>query len=137
MEQHTVIGAETLRAVAREHPEVVFLRMAHEIALTHHEHCDGSGYPRGLSGEQIPLCGRIVALADVYDALTTRRVYKDAFSHDVARSIILKGSGVQFDPDIVSSFLGKEEEFIRIREQFTDAQSPRSQEEIFAATTVG
>ena len=134
MKQHTVIGAETLLAVAREHPEVAFLDVAHQIALTHHECFDGSGYPRGLSGEQIPLCGRIVALADVYDALTTRRVYKDAFSHDVARSIILKGSGVHFDPGIVVGFLASEEEFIRIRDQFTDAESPRPREEICAAT---
>jgi putative two-component system response regulator len=137
MKQHTIIGAETLRAVAREHPEVAFLHMAHEIALTHHEHFDGSGYPRGLSKEEIPLCGRLVALADVYDALTTRRIYKDAFSHDVARSIILKGSGVHFDPDIVGSFLRNEEEFIRIREQFTDTESPRSQEAILALATIG
>ena len=133
MKQHTVIGAKTLHAVAREDPDVVFLRMAHEIALTHHECFDGSGYPLGLSGEQIPLCGRIAAVADVYDALTTRRVYKDAFTHDVARSIILEGSAAHFDPDIVRSFLRNEEEFIRIREQFTSAESQRSQDEIFQA----
>ena len=134
MKQHTVIGAETLLAVAREHPEVAFLNMAHQIALTHHECFDGSGYPRGLSGEEIPLCGRIVALADVYDALTTRRVYKDAFSHDVARSVILEGSSVHFDPDIVAGFLASEEEFIRIRDQFAGAESPRPREESCAAT---
>jgi len=133
MKQHTVIGAETLRAVAREHPEVAFLNMAHQIALTHHECFDGTGYPGGLAGEQIPLCGRIVALADVYDALTTRRLYKDAFSHDVARSIILEGSGVHFDPGIVGAFLAREEEFIRIRDHFADAESPRPQEEILGA----
>ncbi len=133
MKQHTVIGAKTLCAVASEHPNVMFLRMAHEIALTHHECFDGSGYPLGLSGEQIPLCGRITAVADVYDALTNRRTYKDAFTHDVASSIILEGSETQFDPDIVRSFLANKETFYRIREQFSKAESTSSQEEILPA----
>jgi putative two-component system response regulator len=82
MKTHTTIGADTLDAAAQQFPGVRFLEMAREIALTHHERYDGSGYPSGLSGDEIPLSGRIVALADVYDALTSKRVYKQAFSHD-------------------------------------------------------
>jgi len=118
MKKHTIIGGETLTATAREHPGAEFLRMARDIALSHHEHLDGSGYPFGLAGEEIPLSGRIVALADVYDALTTKRVYKSAFSHDVARSIVLEGKGVHFDPDIVDSFIQNEEEFVAIQRRF-------------------
>jgi putative two-component system response regulator len=136
MKQHTIIGAETLRAVAREHAQAAFLDMAYEIALSHHECFDGSGYPHGLSGEQIPLSARIVSLADVYDALTTKRVYKDAFSHDVARAIILDGIGAHFDPDIVNSLLRNEEEFIGIRDRFADAALSRPREDVFAAATV-
>ncbi|HLJ09900.1 MAG TPA: HD domain-containing phosphohydrolase [Planctomycetaceae bacterium] len=115
MKSHAQIGAETLDAAARLQPEAEFLRMARDIALTHHERYDGSGYPRGLAGREIPLCGRIVAVADVYDALTTQRVYKAAMPHEVARSVILDGSGVHFDPDIVDAFLKNEADFIAIQ----------------------
>ena len=80
MKTHTEIGARTLGDLVDASPEAKYLRMARDIAWTHHEKFDGTGYPRGLSGREIPLCGRIVAVADVYDALTTRRVYKPAFS---------------------------------------------------------
>ncbi len=122
MKKHTIIGGETLTAAARDYPEAEFLRMARDIALSHHERFDGSGYPFGLAGEEIPLAGRIVALADVYDALTTKRVYKSAFSHDVARSIVLEGEGVHFDPQIVAGFVQNEEEFVAIQRRFTDAE---------------
>src|SRR5262245_57986020 len=91
--------------------------MARDIAIMHHEKFDGSGYPYGLRGEEIPLCGRIVALADVYDALTTARVYKPAFSHETAKNIILEGRGKHFDPEIVDTFLANEQRFIDIRRQ--------------------
>ena len=87
----------------------------------HHEKFNGSGYPRGLSGEDIPLCGRIVAVADVYDALTTKRVYKEAFSHETSRAIITEGRGTDFDPDIVDAFLRCENEFIAIKRRLDDA----------------
>jgi putative two-component system response regulator len=119
MKEHTLIGASTLDAALQQHPEAEFLRMGRDIALTHHEHWDGSGYPQGLSGRNIPLCGRIVALADVYDALTSKRVYKDPFEHDVVRSIITAESGTHFDPDIVQAFLATEHEFLAIREKFS------------------
>ena len=120
MKSHTLIGAQTLDAAVRKQPEAGFLRMARDIALTHHERWDGTGYPQGLKGEQIPLCGRIVALADVYDALTSARAYKSAFTHEVARSIILEGSGKHFDPDIVDAFLGCEAMFIAVLRAFSD-----------------
>lgn len=119
MKEHTVIGAATLDAALAHHPEAEFLRMGRDIALTHHERWDGSGYPQGLSGRNIPLCGRIVALADVYDALSSKRVYKDSFDHDVVRSIIVAESGTHFDPDVVQAFLATEQEFIAIRKQFS------------------
>lgn len=133
MKTHTTIGGETLAAAAREHPEAKFLRMARYVALTHHERFDGSGYPGGLAGEEIPLCGRIVALADVYDALTTKRVYKAAFSHDVARSIILDERGVHFDPDIVDCFLEQEQDFIAVQERFANTE-PTTPSELVAAS---
>lgn len=115
MKRHTLIGAETLDAAMQFHPDAAFLKMARDIALTHHEKYDGSGYPRGLAGEEIPLCGRIVALADVYDALTTKRVYKPAFSHERAKEIIVQDSGKHFDPDVVGVFLENEDRFEEIR----------------------
>jgi len=123
MKRHTVIGAETLEAALRQHPGVEFLRMARDIALTHHEHYDGSGYPAGLAAEDIPLCGRIVALADVYDALIAKRVYKEAFPHDVARGIILDGAGSHFDPAVVDAFVENEEKFMAIRDEFAEAEA--------------
>jgi putative two-component system response regulator len=117
MKQHTVIGGQTLDSVGAAHPTARFLEMARDIAWTHHEKFDGSGYPRGLAGEETPVCGRIVALADVYDALTTKRVYKPAYSHEVARKIIIEGSGSQFDPAAVSAFLETEERFVEVHDQ--------------------
>lgn len=120
MKQHTVIGGKTLDAALRARPEVDFLTMGRDIAWTHHEWFDGSGYPLGLKGEQIPLSGRIVALADVYDALTTKRVYKPAFSHEDAKSIILKQEGSHFDPKVVGAFLSSEHRFLEVRERLGD-----------------
>jgi len=117
MKQHALIGEATLSAAVAAHPRAKYLQMARDIALSHHEKFDGSGYPYGLSGESIPLCGRIMALSDVYDALTTARVYKPAYSHDVARNIIVEGNGKHFDPDIVQAFLENEERFIEINQQ--------------------
>ena len=118
MQRHPQIGAETLDAAVASYQEAGFLAMASDIAWTHHEKFDGTGYPRGLKGTEIPLCGRIVAIADVYDALTTKRVYKDAYSPKVAKSIIVEGCGKHFDPDIVEAFLGCEAEFLNIHRQF-------------------
>lgn len=123
MKQHALMGAETLDAALKAFPGVKFLEMAREIAATHHERWDGSGYPAGLSGCAIPLSGRIMALADVYDALTSKRVYKDAFTHEIARSMILKDAGTHFDPDIVQAFLRTQQQFVDIRSQFAEVHA--------------
>jgi putative two-component system response regulator len=118
MKRHTTIGSATLGAAATAHPEAKFLGMARDIAQTHHEWFDGGGYPDGLAGEDIPLCGRIVALADVYDALRTKRVYKPAFTHERAREVILDGMETHFDPDVVAAFLQNESRFVDVFERF-------------------
>lgn len=123
MKLHTVIGAQTLDAALNTHPTAEYLRFARDIAWSHHEKYNGKGYPRGLKGNDIPLCGRIVAVADVYDALTTKRVYKPAFTHETARGIILEGRGTDFDPDIVDAFVHLENEFISIKEQLDGSTS--------------
>ena len=120
MKTHTTLGADTLAAALKEHPEASFLRMAMDVALTHHERWDGTGYPAGLAGEAIPLCGRVVALADVYDALTSKRVYKNSFSHDVARATIVGDRGTHFDPDVVDAFLANEAAFLDVRDKYRD-----------------
>jgi putative two-component system response regulator len=125
MKEHAALGAATLDDALATHPDAEFLRMARDIAWRHHEKWDGSGYPGGLSGEEIPLCARIVALADVYDALTTKRVYKAAFSHDDARQIIVDGRGKHFDPDVVAAFEALEPRFDEVRRQFADEREVR------------
>jgi response regulator RpfG family c-di-GMP phosphodiesterase len=97
--------------------------MARDIAFTHHERYDGNGYPFGLKGKQIPLCGRITALSDVYDALRSQRVYKPKFTHEKARQIVLDAAGTQFDPDVIEAFLRREDEFIRIAEMMDVADA--------------
>jgi putative two-component system response regulator len=120
MKTHTTIGARTLEAALEQYPDVQYLRFARDIVLTHHERFDGTGYPRGLGGQEIPLSSRIVALADVYDALRSRRPYKDAYSHEAARKMIVDGRGTQFDPDVVGAFVASESDFLAIREVFDD-----------------
>jgi putative two-component system response regulator len=120
MKTHTTIAAETLDSALKKFPGVSFLKMAKNVAESHHEKFDGTGYPRGLAGEDIPFCGRIIAVADVYDALISKRVYKEAFSHDSARSVIIDGSGKHFDPDVVNAFIDLEDQFIEIRHRFDE-----------------
>lgn len=122
MKQHPQIGADALEVAESQLGSNSFLRIAREISLTHHEKWDGSGYPHGLKGEEIPLSGRLMAVADVYDALISKRVYKPAFSHDKARDIIIEGNGSHFDPDVVDAFLALEVEFTRIAAEFSDSQ---------------
>ncbi|MAE67992.1 MAG: hypothetical protein CMJ18_27385 [Phycisphaeraceae bacterium] len=114
MQRHPLIGGDCLVAIRDRLGEDDFLTTACEVAFSHHEHWDGGGYPFGLAGEDIPVAGRIVALADVYDALTSKRVYKDAMSHERAMQIISEGGGTQFDPQVVASFLKWEHLFARI-----------------------
>jgi len=120
MKTHTTIGGDTLRAIDEKHPGNDFIRMGIDIADNHHEKWDGSGYPQGIKGEDIPLSARILALADVYDALTSPRCYKKTFSHEKSKDIIIKGQGQHFDPDIVDAFLRCEQAFIDIHKRFQD-----------------
>ena len=120
MKTHAALGGEALKLAETELGECSFLRFAKEIAQTHHEKWNGSGYPNGLKGEDIPLSGRLMAVADVYDALISKRVYKSAFTHEKAMDIIKEGSGQHFDPDIVDTLFFIEEEVKNIAARFSD-----------------
>ena len=104
IKKHVLVGGETLERARDQIGRGTFMDMAAEIARYHHERFDGNGYGAGLGGQEIPLAARIVALADVFDALTSRRVYKPAYEPDVARAIIMDGSGSHFDPFVVNAF---------------------------------
>ncbi|WP_379133867.1 two-component system response regulator [Paenibacillus sp. sgz500958] len=119
MKTHTTLGRDAiLRAeVLMDRPET-FLRFAKEIVYSHHEKWNGTGYPEGLAGEQIPLSARLMAVADVYDALTSKRVYKEAMSHEQAVRIIENDAGIHFDPDIVQIFLKHQHKFKDISEKY-------------------
>jgi HD-GYP domain-containing protein (c-di-GMP phosphodiesterase class II) len=117
MQKHPYIGGDTLMAIRRRWGEDPFLVTATQIVFGHHEKWDGSGYPFGLKGENIPLTARIVAVADVYDALTSERTYTLAFTHETARQILTEGSGQHFDPRIVAAFQEVEAEFRTIAER--------------------
>lgn len=120
MKQHAQIGYNALLNAQNsiENFQSSFLDYAKEIALSHHEQFDGKGYPQGLKGEEIPLTARVMALADVYDALVSKRVYKEAFSHEKAVDIIKEQRNKHFDPEIVDAFLDIEDEFIRITQTY-------------------
>jgi putative two-component system response regulator len=120
MKKHCELGASTLVAVQKQFPDNHFLRMGVEVARSHHEKWDGSGYPDGLEGQRIPLSARIVALADFYDAMTSERCYRKAFDHEYTRRMIQEGSGSHFDPDIAGAFVSNEDRFRKIRKSFPD-----------------
>ncbi len=121
MKTHTTVGYEAIVRAEKSHGATVdFLQPAKEIALYHQEKWDGSGYPEGLAGEAIPLSARLMALADVYDALISKRVYKNAMSHDEAMAIIRQGRGTHFDPDVYDAFIQVESDFQRIAAEFVD-----------------
>jgi putative two-component system response regulator len=119
---HTISGSEHLSEVSQRYKKNAFLEVGVALTRSHHEKWDGSGYPDGLTGEEIPLAGRIMAVADVYDALRTRRVYKPPFSHQKTREIILADSGKQFDPGIIKAFLARESEFEQASELLQSAE---------------
>jgi adenylate cyclase len=121
MKQHTVYGRDTILAAERKLGNTSFLRVAREIVYTHHERWDGSGYPEGLKGDQIPVPGRLMALADSYDALTSKRVYKSQIPHEKAVEIIIEEKGSHFDPEVVDAFLEVEKNFRQISLKYTDA----------------
>jgi putative two-component system response regulator len=120
MKQHTTIGANILKGSDAE-----FIKMAEVIALTHHEKWDGTGYPKGLKGKAIPLSGRIAAIADVFDAITSKRPYKEAFPLDKSLSIIKEGRGNHFDAEVVDAFFAIQDEIVEIKEHYRDEDTSR------------
>jgi putative two-component system response regulator len=115
MKQHTVIGAKILKGSDAE-----FIRLGETIAQCHHEKWDGSGYPNSLKGAEIPIAGRITAIAGVFDALTSKRPYKEAFSVEKSLAIIREGRGSHFDPDVVDAFFAIQDEILTIKKQYGD-----------------
>lgn len=120
IKKHTVYGRDIIMNSARHLGRDSFLAIAQEITYSHHEKWDGTGYPEGLKGNDIPLAGRLMALADVYDALISRRIYKPAFSHEKAVRIITQQKGTHFDPDLVEVFLSCEQQFHEIAVTYAD-----------------
>ncbi|OEZ59838.1 two-component system response regulator [Duganella sp. HH105] len=128
MKTHTTLGRDAIRQAERELGlEVDFLKFAKEIAYGHQEKWDGSGYPEGLSGDNIPISARLMAVADVYDALISRRVYKDGMSHEAAVAIIAEGRGQHFDPDMVDAFMELQQDFIDIARRYADSDHDMTQ----------
>jgi putative two-component system response regulator len=122
MKTHALLGRDAIAQAEKQlGKEVGFLGCAKEIACSHHEKWDGSGYPQGLTGDDIPISARLMAVADVYDALVSRRVYKPPMSHDKAKEIIVEGAGKHFDADVVQAFLGVGDEFLSIAARFEDS----------------
>ena len=121
MKSHPLLGGNAIAAAESGLPTPNrFLHIAREIATGHHEKWDGSGYPKGLKGNAIPISARLMALADVFDALISQRIYKKAFTHEEAVAYILQGRGSQFDPDVTDAFLSIQDEFRQIAEQYKD-----------------
>ena len=118
MQQHTLVAGTCLKDIEQRLGASNFLQTAREIAMYHHERWDGRGYPTGLAGEAIPLSARIIAIADVYDALSSKRCYKEAYPHDRCVRLIAEGSGRQFDPELVKAFLAIKDEFAAIAKRF-------------------
>ncbi|MBW2589262.1 MAG: PAS domain S-box protein [Deltaproteobacteria bacterium] len=114
IKRHTVLGGDALAEIESQTEGRSFLILGKEIAYYHHEKWDGTGYPDGLKGKEIPLSARVVAIADVYDALTTKRFYKEAFTHEKSREIIISLKGSHFDPDVVDAFMANDKNFSRI-----------------------
>jgi putative two-component system response regulator len=122
MKTHTTLGKEAIEHAEEEAgAEAAFLKTAKEIAYCHHENYDGSGYPLGLGGDEIPISARLMSLADVYDALTSRRVYKEAMPHEEALALIKEGRGLKFDPDVLDAFLKMQDEFFLISQKYMDS----------------
>ncbi len=119
IKKHTIFGGDTLDWAKKQLGSSSFLSLGSEIAYQHHERWDGTGYPYGLSGENISIFARLMALADVYDALISKRCYKSSISYDNAYSIILKNSGTHFDPAVVEAFDNTEKEFRRIAKKYS------------------
>ena len=133
MKHHTLIGGDTLRAADLEAGQNSFLAMGRDIAYYHHEKWEGSGYPFGLSGDEIPLAARIVAVADVYDALSSKRPYKEPFSHEKSMDIILDGRGTHFDPLVIDAFVARCDRFVQIRGSYANISATVPLQEVVDA----
>jgi len=132
MKTHTTLGRDAIEhAEAALSVPVEFLKVAKQIAYGHQEKWDGSGYPEGDSGDDIPIPARLMAVADVYDALISRRVYKEGMPHEKAVGIIQEGSGSHFDPDIVEAFMVIQEEFRAIAARYADSDTDFAQKKIY------
>lgn len=121
MKSHTSLGGDLLIELF-EKTGADYLKVAYDIAMHHHERWDGTGYPNGLQGEEIPVAARIMALADVYDAMICKRCYKESFEHDFVKSEIVKGKGSHFDPVVVDSFLRQEKFWLTVAEKYNDSE---------------
>ena len=126
IKKHTQYGKAVIDAAQAKLADTSFLKLAGEMAFSHHEHWDGKGYPTGLKGEEIPLSGRIMAIADVYDALISGRSYKGGLPHEEAVEIMMAGRGTQFDPQLIDAFVEIHDEFRTIAEKFGDAAMNKS-----------
>ena len=119
MKRHAEIGGQLLKDIHAKSGSL-YLKIGYEVAMYHHERYNGKGYPEGLKGEDIPVAARIVALADMYDAMTSERCYKEAFSHEKAKRIIIEERGEHLDPKMVDSFLAKEDVWLAIIDRFSE-----------------
>ena len=137
MQEHCDLGAQVLSKAEERLTFQSFLRIAIQLACSHHEHWDGSGYPKGMKEDNIPLSGRIMALADVYDALRSERSYKPALDHEQCREIILAGRAPHFDPEVVDAFLETNEGFLWISTTMGDTVLPSVLEELKSADSEG
>ena len=136
MKAHSLLGFQAIQQAEQDSEQPIdFLRMAREITRWHHEKWDGSGYPDGLAGDAIPIAARLMALADVFDALIAERVYKRAFPVEQAGRIIREGRGSHFDPDIVDAFIAREADFIAIAREHARARPQVAGERAAAAAT--
>ncbi len=138
MRNHPRLGYEALmQAQVASVESMEFIQIAKQIVYSHHEKWDGSGYPQGLVGDAIPIPGRLMALADVYDALISRRVYKDGMAHEKAKAILMDGRGKHFDPDVFDTFLALEDEFRAIAERYADSEEDLKAKAVRLAKVIG
>ncbi len=138
MKTHTTLGWDAIEHAEKQlGTEVDFLSTAKEIALFHHEKWNGAGYPQGLAGDAIPLSARLMAVADVYDALISRRVYKEGMPHEQAMQIILEGRGSHFDPDVIDAFEAQHEEFRHIAARFADSNDDMDRKKLLLIRSTG
>jgi len=123
MRTHTSVGGQLLEDLIDDFGEYNLITMGAVVARSHHERWDGKGYPNQIAGRDIPLEARIVSICDVYDALTSRRVYKDAWSHEDTMKLLSDGAGTQFDPELVKIFLSNPDDLLKIRQLYPDKEA--------------